>query len=146
MASTDVIPAIVALPRSDATSLRYALLNASIPSLAWWASPSVSAPWAAASADARVGLTCPERTAAHREACVERRRRAAGEELDHSRHGIAPVQDTRRPPHDLDALQVVGGDGAKVDRTSRVVHRNAVDEDLHVVALPTADEERALRP
>jgi len=67
---------------------------------------------------------------------------ATRKQLDDARDCIRPVDDARRPTDDLDAIEIVRGEGSEVERASRIVQRDAIDEDLHVVALPTTREQR----
>jgi hypothetical protein len=68
--------------------------------------------------------------------------RATGEDLDHARDGVRAVQHARGAAHDFDALDVVGGQGAEIHRTTGIVHRDAVDQHFHVLALAAAQKER----
>ncbi len=69
----------------------------------------------------------------------------ASEYLDDSRHGVSAVQNACRAADNLDALDIVDRQPGEIDRSARIVHRDAVDEDAHVVVFAATDEERRLR-
>ena len=66
-------------------------------------------------------------------------------DLDHTGDRIRSVQDAARAADDLDPVDVVGGQIGEVVSATRLIDRHAVDQDLHVVALPAAEKERRLR-
>ena len=74
-----------------------------------------------------------------------RRRPAAREQLDDAGHRVGSVERGIGAAHELDAIEVLRGDVAEIERAARLVQRNAVEQHLGVVALAAADEERRHR-
>ena len=68
-----------------------------------------------------------------------------GEDLDDAADRVGSVQRRPRSPDDLDALDVVGGEGPEVEGAAGLVHGDAVDEHLDVVGLAAAQEDRGDR-
>lgn len=95
-----------------------------------------------AAADGDVGIAAREPTGAKRRAATQTIATTSREELDDAGHRIGPVQHTRRAANDLDAIEVVDGEGGEIECAAGIVHRNPIDEDLRVLALAAADEER----
>ena len=58
---------------------------------------------------------------------------------------VGPVQHAGRTSHDLDSLDVVGGEVAEIEIAAGRVHCNAIDENFGVTAFTTAQKERSER-
>ena len=69
----------------------------------------------------------------------------SGEDLHDSGHGIGSIENARWSTHDLDAFDVVQCEQAEIERATRIIERDAVDEHLRVIALAAAREERRRR-
>jgi hypothetical protein len=124
----------------------YALLNARMPSVRRDApasdQPSEEAPPLASPLASRVPKV-PARIERLPRGASERA--AAGDDLHDPAHRVGAVDDARRAAHHLDALDVVDRQVCEVERPARRVHRHAVDEHLHEVAVAAAHEERRRR-
>mgnify|MGYP003129340050 CR=1 FL=1 len=72
----------------------------------------------------------------------------AGDDVDDAAHRVGAVERALGPAQHLDALDVVGKQAGKVEfgPERRIVHRNAVDEDLGLVALRPADADLGQLP
>ena len=95
----------------------------------------------APSSEGRIDRVAAVGAAADGYAPVCRAATVAGEDLYHARHRVGPVQHAGRSSHYLDSLHVVGGQVGEVVRPARRVLRHAIDQDLHVVALPAAQKQ-----
>src|SRR5262249_48824134 len=68
---------------------------------------------------------------------------AMRKELQHAGHRIGAVDRALRAANQFDARDVVGGQIGEVVRSSGLVHRNAVNQDLRVIGFAAAYEERS---
>src|SRR5204863_9422857 len=70
---------------------------------------------------------------------------SAREYLHDSRHGIRSVKNAGRAAHDLDAIDVIGGQVAEIEVPAGGVHWHAIDKHFGVAALAPTQEERCER-
>src|SRR5438046_9475020 len=66
---------------------------------------------------------------------------SAREYLHDSRHGIRSVENAGRPAHDLDAIDIIGGQVAEIEVPAGGVHWHAIDKHFGVAALAPPQEE-----
>src|SRR5215218_4121821 len=95
---------------------------------------------------AGIDVTASEPATTHAHVAAQLAGPAASEELNDTRHRVGAIQHTGRAAHDLDAIEVVRRERGQIVRAARRVDRDAVDENLCILTLPAANEERGRAP
>src|SRR5438045_1144059 len=71
---------------------------------------------------------------------------ATREDLNDSCYRVRPVEHAGGAAHDLNPVEVVGGEMAEIEKPSRRVNGHAVDQDLGVATFASAQEKRSHGP